>query len=574
MAAALALLFVYAGGSATSLLAATHDGRAVHVLVPDELRMGEICYQAARRGAAAIPRDFASGVMKCQPARRELTLSAGRFVVMSRVPGKYVSRPALVEFSTDGAERIEAALHAFPAATLMFALSRMKKLSPGALFGALVVRPPDGGPALGLVLSRGAAELTVPAESPILPMAVVNGVPIAIGAMQTLAMGETKSAGDITRRGRAVLAPVAVWRRAGDALPPEPPQILLERDDGFRYVPSGYGEADENIAAYDDGVVAFPDVEPGRYDLVERGGSWRKHGIPVVVSATSISVPRKSLIVAPGTRIAVRISSRTPVQQNICGVVHPEMPPRPQIQLRRCADAVTAAEHPARCRVVDERWMQDTAADFFADEGDYVLALTMGDIESHNVLRVGSDPVETTLELIPLTISGRITRAGEGVRAHVTVGASNAGSDDDGHYTVDIAPGDRVLKVAVKPCHEGFVYEKEIQAAMLSSGRLDIDVPATELSVRVRDGSTGAAVEDVVIRVERLAANSRFEQIDEVSATDGRHSFLAYERDATIRVCATAAGYASACSAAFRFGTGDEREIELLLHPVSHPVSH
>lgn len=486
------------------IFAATNAASGIRVTLNGEpAPSAQLCGFRAASAATPFKQLLASSETICGSP-----LPAGLWNVYAKQGVSYVSaRTVLIDTREPGGDlelRLEpAALVSFPA------------MAPGAHGVVYLTDTTSAFPA-----GRDGLAL-VPAERDLLPLAVREGAPLAIGDPVRVVPGGKQSAvfGPRASRGVATwisMAPsdLAAMRTARRK---QPPQVSAKRKGGV----TGAVNPLRGTVVLDRAIQFLRDVPAGVATIEVSGVPWKREQLAIVVPASGI-VMTESLHLIPTASVIVKWASRRDLTSLSSKAAPPcpgpkndEAPPKPVMTLLSCrgyqpARALELLDRD-RCTVIGTRaWPAaqkngDVAFENL-DAGGYVVEFTFAELpairEAVRVERFQQEEISLAVDYT--TLYGRVTVGGEAVRSPVRVSFDYVHSvytNDDGDYTVVLNKplrADRVI--SLRSCDGRIDGEHIVGHDVLPNSRYDIDMPTNRVTVEAADVDTGAPIAGALVR--------------------------------------------------------------------------
>lgn len=577
----------------TTVRSATGETRIEFRAMKDGQRVegSEVCFFPADRNDGFFAKFFSTNDVRCMSADAVLDLPPGLFNIFVRSGSTLVSsHPAFADNENPGPPGYDVLdIPLMPAATLDVARAK-RGLREGEWLAVYLSNEGQAeSPASVRPVPDDETTVLVPADMPLVPLVVREGVIVRAGVPLSLRPRETRVLEPIDKwgSGRDVVALLRAEPVMSPDLPEQPPRVRLQRDGSDPLEPV---LAPRGAGLFERSLAIFKDVPGGTYELRLSGDGWRTDAVPVTTS-TRLTVADRPLVARIAASVEVRVSlgelararlaTRCPGQHDSASTDDPPRVPAPLVRLLRCTD--TPGEDKERCKVVKvERFSGDQSelvvrwSDL--EPGRYAAELWYLHLRARTPEWVGrpgrNEPQH--LSLRAETVTGRVTHGGTSVQALVSFDHSVAPalSDATGNYAAFVTGGPRRSVVSVTMCDGG---EYRYLPPEPVDKSLDIDVPRNEVVVRVVDEHgqpvPGARVEGGPLFPEGDAEYA-FLSFPATDAT-GETRLANLSADGELRLCAYhPPDHERGCAIDFRVGRRETRTITIEVRSRANVKGH
>jgi hypothetical protein len=579
----------FIGCALFSLPASAYRFEFITMVGSERLTGSEVCLYKGLDLHGPASMFLASDDVRCFPADQLIDVPQGVWAFYARHPDGWISAHG------SAIRRGETARRHQGYRSLQIDLERSAFVSfdgmPASADRFAVYVPISGDPRhapAAFPLPAGEKRIIVPAGRPFLVLRIRDGHPVGAGPLTTLEPGQTADgAGLAPAPGQRDLIG---WIRLDDASVPEmenveAPVVRLFDANGVEHMPlfdiAGAGASHKSL-------VVFSRVPSGNLSLQLRGKDWKTTNLPLNV-----------LERAPGrfleAPLVARLRQRVTVEWSLPASV-PEFPGYPE----SCADAALATPREwslqllscpqwqpstpperldlSRCEVKREETVEPSRAGRVSFDlltpGSHVAVLYAGRF------RLGIAPAISTRDadsrvVLPIRVPalfGRVSEAGQPVKALLRFATGSAVTDDAGYYRTMLErdPLDNVVEVI--PCDGSPTYEDIPTSPIVGSGQYDIEIPGNRIDVTVVDARDGKPVRQATIArglfeteadaKEAVLEGGGGEPVDEKGSAVLRRLLPGYY----LRICASADGYyPTSCAEPIKLtaDTAAERTISL-----------
>lgn len=432
-------------------------------------------------------------------------------------------------------------------------------------------------PRHGSAIPVDGARMTVPADEPLWLFVLDGNVPVSVISIPPLAP-ETE--------------------RAVDARRAEPPSIVgwlqvpeLDRDKlakasgmGSPAVRAGTRAADPlpPPSKLHGAFFLIHDVVPGNAEVRVAGRGW----VPdrrVVKVRPGVAVSAAPLVVRTAGTLLLRWSTAQDLpalERSVETCDASATPPRPVIALLKCAGPRGRRPEEMECSLVREESVEDFAGSLTFDDlvpGLYRAEMRFGKLAPVSEMRnvAALDIADLLLEAEYVTLHGSVTRGGEplgeDVRLRFPTGIGFAPADSDEYHAVLRPPrggGGADVPVTVAPCDSEPVVVLTDQPIRPGT-RLDLDIPANELTVQVSDTFTTERLRGATVKLEAMA-KARPRVVYTKTGTSGDDGNVVWTGvpDRELHLTVTLAGYEKRHIAPFTMLERDEHTVDVQLVPL------
>lgn len=522
---------------------------------------GEICRFRALDRENPFRRWLGSQEVTCVPAGSQLVFPSGLWNVFVRSDYDISATPLLVDGDVSP----------MPPLPELVRAAWVTPMLPEGRAGVIYA------PRRGSAFPVDRARMTVPADEPLWLFVLNKSAPVAVISIPPLAP-ETEHAVD-GRRG-------------------EPPSIV-----GWLQVP----ELDRNKLATASGVVSpavrsgsraadplpppsmlngafflIHDVPIGNAEVRVAGRGW----VPdrrVVKVKPGVSVSEAPLIVRAAGTLMLHWSTDQdlPALDRSVGTCEASVAaPRPVIALLKCAGVRGQRPDEMECAPVREETVEDVVGSLTFDDlvpGLYRAEMRFGKLapvrEMRNVNAL--DITDLRLKAEYVTLNGSVTRGGqplgEDVRLEFPTGIGFAPADSDEYHAVLRPPPGGAgadVPVTVAPCESEPVVVLT-DRPIRPGARLDLDIPANELTVQVSDTFTTERLQGATVKLEAMA-KSRPRVVYTKTDTSGEDGNVVWKGVPVreLHLTVTLAGYEKRRVAPFTMLERDNHTVDVQLVPL------
>jgi hypothetical protein len=449
----------------------------------------EVCFYHGVSGNA-FSLFFTPGQVRCLPADSVLDLPPGHFNYFARHKDGYAS--ALRDYTIydgppmpeRGFQQLEIPL--LPAATLDFG-DVAKSLSSSQSVGVWLA-PTQDTPGAFLPLVTGETTILAPADTPIVPLLIENGMPKSVGELLYLEPGQRETIRPFEQK--LNLSDVIAWvlldkesaREARSVL--EGPGVTLDAaGKSFRPVAPLFEPGSYTL-------LIFKDVPRGPAALRLGGTTWQsiKRDIQVrdamtIELAPLLMVARGSVLVRWATAgiAATPVACREPQTKDL---------PRVAASVLKCEATVAG---PGHCSSIATRSSTFEPSSAIALDGlpagSYFVAFRTPDGKEQRfpvtILIGRRETVDVTLT--PFTFFGTLKLNGEPLHARLIFATGQAVSDENGRYTASLAAPPSTNNIRVETCDSPRSFDHYPSEPITPNTPYDIDLHIMPLHVRVLD---------------------------------------------------------------------------------------
>lgn len=469
---------------------ATFDGK--------RLAGAEVCFFAASTGADPLGHFFQSPDVSCVPADRVVDLPPGRWNYFVRHADGYVSaRPGLLTYL--GKPIPEWGYRSIPIELMPAALLTFEDVRLLADEYVVAYYPtPFHGPSNAHPLESGHRELLVPAGTPVIPMIVRSGRPVAVGNPVTLTPGTVQKATGLDRQ--ADRLDVVTWLdvdydRISAMKDPllKGPAVVLST--GLRDMPPLLEVPDPRFGHL--ALVIFRDAQPGSRIRL-RGQGWVADEIETSQTSGGVLVTSRGLRLTPGgvVKIVWEIPRAYEPRCRYQDASGPLM--RATVRLLSCQLGLSRPD--SQCLVLVEETVDPFESGGILEmegvpSGEHWVELRDEPFGSAytRFLSVPGKAVRVSVAVETVSIEGRVVQRGAPVQASVRVGGFKAETDaGTGGFQLLVAGEIDRAEITIQECGSGLLHQFE--RPLKKSARLEIELPETRLLAEVFDADTGRLV--------------------------------------------------------------------------------
>lgn len=422
----------------------------------------------------------------------------------------------------------------------------------------------------------------VPAGT-VIPLVVMKGSAVRVGAPVTLAAGETRKLEPPPARAGHVDAVVGVAFQSipegvGDA-----PAVSIADAKGRRHtaaVPLA-----KNDLAPGETLLFFREVPAGALTASLTGTRWKSIEAKLPATTTNIVVLEKPLEARATSKLT--LSWWTPndltklaATQRTCETAE-EKPAAFTANLLWCGDRardLNAYISPRDCTSVAQRELPQDAMRgevTFEDVAAGVHFVEVGYPKLPSLRkRVEVSARETTnvdLELRYFTFFGRVTRKGEPVEAELFGTLSDR---ETGRFDAVLARNPGVYAFSVRTCDGKLDTNLVPEEAPVENAAFDVELPHNRVVIDVVDAKKGTPVPDAVISLAAMQEDPAdpdrawFAGGRGKTDANGRYVIEPVLSNKTVKVCAVSADHEGLCAEPFKMEKTPEKQLRLALVPV------
>lgn len=385
------------------------------------------------------------------------------------------------------------------------------------------------------------SETTVlaPAEVPVVPLIIEDGVPVAVGEPLYLEPGE---------RATTIFAAdpdtssVIVWTRLDGEPANDAPAITLKVN-GHTIRPVAPLDAAESNT-----LLIFRGVPRGEATISVAGSSWKPVSRNLLVGERAVIVEREAIPLVAGGSVVAQWSSgseRPPISE--CGAAHAADLPLVRASLLRCTNGSCST-------IAKTTAPYDTASSIRFDgvpAGPFTLTLEppYGKRQSLEAQVVVGQRTTLSVNFPSFGFFGTVKLNGKPVQARLIFASGQAVSDADGRYTATLAADPRGDQIQIEPCGEKRTLTFIARTAPELNSVYDIDLRIGTLDVQVNDPQhrvvPGASVHFTPMKqTGEVYFGSSPKQTD----ANGRVTFDDVPEDFLVGVCAKQKQFLPKCS--------------------------
>lgn len=512
----------------------------------ERLRGAQVCFfPAAPSAETPYEKYLWSNDVRCSDADKIIAVPPGRWNYFGHHHSGFVTNARLSLVVTGAPERTDAGYKkvrtdVVPAASARIA-GELNAIGPNE---HLLLYFPTSASTMSHVrpVPPGQRQLEVPADEEFLPLVVSRGVITRAGSLQRASIAREHPV-HIPAAGRGLLTSYVTFRLPPDDFdgPLNPPDVALTMRDTERHQPV---VPTERIAPGD--LVIFKNVPPGEGTLTVTGRYFASLMREVNVRDAAPAVLNPLLLDSAGV-LNVDLPSAPLIEQLLgtreepsCGA---PILTKVIVRVRRCEGD--------DCAIVREQAL--TSPDQLVVDGllpgNYraqLLAAGRAIAEGPSVRVDAYKEVRSSLTTPYATVAGVVTRGRSPLRARVEFRGVVATTDESGSYTALVPAFEKLETVIVTPCDSKCAYTVRLSS---TSTLLDIDLPSTDLRVKVVNAASGQPVGDAGTRISSTTATGEVELSAPGPRTDeeGIAAFCGSPVGKTYAVCADAAGYVPGC---------------------------
>lgn len=510
---------------------------------------------------------------RCVPVNTVLNLPAGTWLMIIESEDKLTSPGvARIHSSTDSETASVVHLHEelIPAGHVSIP-APLADVAPNRCLGIYVA------PERGLVGVEGSVRpvpaksstVIVPAHIPLTPLLFAGGRLSGVGDEITVKAGETRPVENVRNDGVLVVP----FRQEQSSLRPDAETLVFRPPDTapiarVRVAPDAK-----------QGLLFVRNVVPGTYRIsAKRGNAPAARNLTTVVAPGAVAISGELLLSSPDSRTVLRwridgalFANRS---NSTCDERASEVsaPASATLRILSCPDDISALNRRSRsaCRVLAERQLPrkdhgEENWDLVFDRGNWA-ELTYG--VSSEFVRLpprGRGGITEDLELNPISVSGRVTAAGQPIKALVgCVGGTLTLSDDvDGSYRCWFNSRDRErLVLSVDPCDGSGEFSQQVGP---NQTIVDIEIPRNRLRIEVTEQQSGKGIAGATVSLEfgSPATVAALMRRDMVTNRDG-YAEASRIPSRELRVCAVTSAHTRQCEDV-RLGSSEEKTVRLTL---------
>jgi hypothetical protein len=489
--------------------------------------------------------------------------------LISRNPMFLTSRPDGDGFQRLGFELVEAGM----VDTTLVA----KGLAPNEHISLVIVGSADNAP---FVMPASERIILVPPNVRIIPVLSRDGSPVAFAESVSVRAGESVAVTPFTPT-NALLVRVALADPLTGSVPDlrscstkyhaeavsilvdqEPPSITLLDSTGKTHMPVA-GVA--KIGQLPGALLIFRGFEPGPAVLKLSGGRWQeaKRSIDVSPGVSRVEKPLTALL---GGDLQVLVDH--PLVDVLAGASRKcdttseqHQKPQPKLTLSRCASDEGTMQVPvAGCEDLSSIAVDEAPSLFNGlQPGAYRVVAQVGAVvvgEARSTVTVGKTTRVILAEPTVPFVHGFVSMEGQPVVGYVNIAGETTNTAKDGYYAAILSPGtisesNARAVVYVWSCDETTYYGYWPKSAVVPGTMLNIEIPAGEVAVTVRDSATKDALSNAFVSLARIPD---IEHPDDAMYTiPARYVADSYlvkniAKGDLYRVCAESRGYERRCS--------------------------
>ena len=529
------------------------------VMLEDARKAGsEVCFYRGDT-STALSLFFTSGKKGCLPADQVIDLPPGTFNFFARHKDGYVS--VLRDYTIyDGPpipedQRIEIPL---VRAGIVDAAMPAKSLQSGQSLG-LWVAPTMASPGSFVPLIAGETTMLAPAGTPLLPMLVEDGLPVAIGDAVSVEAGSRIALPPFVRD--KATTDVVAWLQldkeafhAARAVMPPPDVTLAAAGKTLKPQFSLFEPASRTL-------VIFRDVPRGPAELRLTGMMWRPVTRTIDV-AGSVTVAREGLpmVAAGSVRVQWTAGGTEIAPPATCAGVSAADAPRVTVAILQCGNGTEQHCTPVAEASAPVQGNSSVSVNG-VPAGSYIIALRapLNKEQRFPVDVIAGQQQTISAAIARFNFFGTVTLNGAPIRAHLVFAGGEAVSDDTGRYTASLAAAPLGNNVRVELCGSDRWFDHFPAESIKANAPHDIDLRVRSLSIHVTDPQN-RSMKDAAVSlciVKRFADDGR-------TPLACRHSYPAGVSDERgdlvvevpagfpLQVCAAHKGFSRQCSMAMQ----------------------
>ncbi len=354
----------------------------------------------------------------------------------------------------------------------------------------------------------------------------------------------------------------------------EPPTVEYAAEGGQKYAPL----FPLGFPAFSEFALQIFRVPKGRGRLTLHGRYWQRRTMEVEDSAEPIRIVSPGFALEPAG--AIRLAWSIPDGAEFRASAKCGEPPRKtsiMAKLHRCPERQTAINDD--CVVVASRTADSAAGTLDligVSPGNYLLSTTLliGTVDLGvpvvtPVSVVGGRESDAVAAFSIRPIAGRVTRAGTAVEGIVEFPDGATTTDADGRYRIFLSRDQPRARISVTQCEPQRMFMTMARDGIALGTNFDIDLPDSELHVRVVDINSKQPLLAAEVRYALVRGENSTEawgvSAPEVTRNAGGVSFLSVPIDEWLIVCSNKAEYKPSCSRALKL-KGNRAEVVLPLN--------
>jgi hypothetical protein len=550
--------------------------RAGDAIVPG----AEVCFFPAGPLSNFLEMFLRSGDVRCLPADKIVHMPGGSWNVFAEAKGLVSAHRLVTEVSPSEDRPEDELFHRSQIDLLPAAYIDVTDLSIDEAAGERVVAYLQNE---GLAESRAAIRparplthrIAVPANVTVVPLIVRQGHFIWAGPPRKLRPGEHWHVRRSDAPARTVVAVLTVPRELLPATRPSTPPPEVDLFAAGRYFAPDI--AIRPTPAFADSLLFFRNVPIGGATISLRGADWISAEAKVTVSDNAVAVAAPALVGLQKPQLhAVWSLSRAALiaTEATCeGTPATATTPEPiTLRLLSCPEAAPACSESTATELAPA----DHGEQIFSrlDRGRYKVELKRGRLSaSSTTFQLDAMSNATVrIDLAPLKLSGRLTRAGSPLHAtlrfRTATAVSDAVSGEYETYSTD-APG--FDRVRIAPCSEDRTYIHVPAQRITADARYDIDLPSNSIHVQVTDARNNGPLPDALVVVNTLGGRTGDTEVDQrdlkKTDPDGRTDARDVSANADVTICAYKTGFKNKCTERRRLEANGDTKIDLALEP-------
>ena len=531
----------------------------------------EVCFYRAAGFESATALFFSHAAdVGCLAADRVVDMPAGTWTFFVRKPGLYTST-AQAQLVSGGDPRPEedyspVAVPMHPAAVLDVT-EVLRTCKAACEVGVWV---DSSGESVGtyIPLIPGEQQITVPADSPFVPLVIVNGRVTAIGKLtegrprQRLMLPPFESPRPGTSNVVASVKANGPLFQLVRAKALRPPRVAIAAGDRAIEPLLAIGDA----RAMNDRLLFFKDVPAGMDDLTLSGPLWERETRRISAAAGGVTIIDEPLVATPAAAVRVdwTLHGAPPsIVDDSCAAAPEPSRQRVSAALLDCHNGSAAC---SELRVVRaEPGKNEIVFEGVPAGKEYIVSVTgLGDEARQTVVARLAEETAAHVEAHAFIVSGRVRRGTSAAHARVTF--SNGGAISNtatGVFTAFLPAQPWNNVVAVRPCAGDAIYDY-VADSIAPGTTLAIDLPDTETTVKVSEPD-GKPVAEAIVRVSLMKGDpsdgrAAGGHVLTTSKTGVAQTLLS--SDQWVTICAEKKEYQRVCLQPARF---TDREISIVL---------